>query len=407
MQPPELIPHLFRTMYGKLIAVLSASFGVAGMDAAGDIASETFLTAMETWPYKGVPPNPEAWLYTVARNKAINYLKRNQRLSYHLPEDIALPPAADLTQEFIRDSQLKLLFVLCHPDIAAEAQVCLSLRELCGFSIDEIAVALLSNKATINKRLFRARAVLRNKHLSLDWPGPDEVRKRLDVVLRTIYLLFSEGYYAEHGNKQVREDLCMEAIKLNQLLLTHPATATHESYALLALMCFHASRLASRTGSDGEVLLYDEQDKASWDSALIEQGFFHLRKAAGWQVVSKYYLEACIAYWHTVQEHVPDKWSSVLLLYDALVQLDPSPLVRLNRIYAVWKVQGTEVALQQAALFEWKQHLQYLLLVSKLHEQQQPLLAIHYLKLAIQQCKNTSTTLKLQHRLAVLEGNVH
>ncbi|HYM92816.1 MAG TPA: sigma-70 family RNA polymerase sigma factor, partial [Chitinophagaceae bacterium] len=230
MEQPELIPHLFRTEFSKIVAVLCKLFGISHMEIAEDIASETFLSALESWSYKGIPENPTAWLYTVAKNKARNYLRRNHlfrekiagqvKNSFSENQEIEI----DLSDKNITDSQLQMLFAICHPSISAEAQIGLSLRILCGFGIDEIANAFLTNKETINKRLFRAKEKLRLEKVQIipiqnDFLPEAEISIRLETVLTTLYLLFNEGYYSESRDAVLREDLCAEAMRLTRLLM--------------------------------------------------------------------------------------------------------------------------------------------------------------------------------------------
>jgi RNA polymerase sigma factor (sigma-70 family) len=207
MTQQELIPHLFRSEYRKIVAVLCRRFGFDQIETAEDIASDTFLTAAQNWAYSGAPPNPTAWLYSVAKNKAKNYLHRSATFDDKVAPRIldALPDPyeteIDLSPQNITDSQLQMMFAICHPSISSEAQIGLSLRILCGFGIDEIAEAFLSNKETINKRLFRAKEKLRQEKIRIEFPGEQEIGERLENVLTTIYLLFSEGYYSVSSNR--------------------------------------------------------------------------------------------------------------------------------------------------------------------------------------------------------------
>src|SRR5690242_19253910 len=247
MSEQQLIPHLFRTEFSKITSVLCKLFGIEHIEIAEDIASDTFLSAVETWSYKGLPQNPTAWLYTVAKNKAKNYLHHNnifiQKIApqiKHTSTDL-YENEIDLSEENITDSQLQMLFALCHPSIPVEAQTGLSLRILCGFGIEEIATAFLTNKETINKRLFRAREKLRQERVPIEWPSDEEIDDRLDAVLTTLYLLFNEGYYSESQENVLREELCFEAMRLTDMLLQNERTNLPKVNALLALMCFHAS----------------------------------------------------------------------------------------------------------------------------------------------------------------------
>ncbi|PPK87673.1 RNA polymerase sigma-70 factor (ECF subfamily) [Neolewinella xylanilytica] len=391
MEPRELIPHLFRREYGRIVSVLAGRFGVDHLDAAEDLASETFLTAMETWPYRGIPENPVAWLYTVARNKASNHLQRENLFREKiagqlLRESTVTEPDIDLSDRNITDHQLQMLFTVCHPSVPQSAQIALALRVLCGFGIDEIAAAFLTNKDTVNKRLHRAKRKLRDHAVQLEVPADARLAPRLESVLRTLYLLFSEGYYSERNDAIVRKELCLEAVRLTYLLLGNPSTDTHASNALLSLMCFHSSRLDARLSDAGEPVLYRDQDTTRWDTALIEKGFYYLQRASQWEVVSKYYLEASIAYWHTVQGDSREKWESVLSLYDALLTVDPTPLAQLNRLYALAKVRGNAAALREAEGLPLHDNHFYHLLLSELTEDTDPTAALESLRAAYRYC---------------------
>jgi len=359
MHHQELIPHLFRTEFRKIAAVLSKLFGVENLELAEDIASETFLSALENWPYKGIPENPVAWLYTVAKNKAKNHLQRNQvfaekvarQIKYSSPqkEEVEI----DLSEKNISDSQLQMLFALCHPSIPTEAQIGLSLRILCGFGIEEIANAFLTNKETINKRLFRAKEKLRTEKvkivpITIGIISQEEINSRLETVLTTLYLLFNEGYYSESQDTILREDLCAEALRLADLLIGNEQTDQPNVRALFALMCFHSSRFKARKNEKEEMILYQDQDETLWDQQLIARGTYHLHRASQGTKISKYHLEATIAYWNTQKADTKEKWESILQLYNRLLQLEYSPVAALNRTYALAKARGKREAIIEA-----------------------------------------------------------
>ena len=297
MQQNELIPHLFRTEFRKITSVLCKLVGIEHIEIAEDIAGENFLSAMETWSYKGMPENPTAWLYTVAKNKAKNYFHRQQVFTGKIAPQIKITQSAseeieiDLSDKNITDSQLQMLFAICHPSIATEAQIGLSLRILCGFGIDEIAHALLSNKEAISKRLQRAKEKLRQEKVKIEFPGHEEIEERLTTVLTTLYLLFNEGYYSESNDTVLREDLCLEAMRLTYLLIENELTNQPPVNALLALMCFHASRFAARKNVNGAIILYDDQDESLWDNELIAKGAYYFKQAAQGNTISKYQIK--------------------------------------------------------------------------------------------------------------------
>jgi len=351
MKQQELIPHLFRTEYRKIVSVLCKRFGFAEIEVAEDITSETFITAAQTWGIKGIPPNPVAWLYNVAKNKAKNHLHRESLFDNKIAAEVRSNSAEeyeleiDLSPQNISDSQLQMMFAICHPSIAPEAQVGLSLRILCGFGIDEIAEAFLSNKETINKRLFRAKEKLREANIKIELPTVAEIDERLDAVLTTIYLLFNEGYYSVNKNQTIRKDLCLEAMRLCYMLIENKKTNKSHVNALMALMCFHTSRFDARIDINGEHILYEEQDTSLWNADLISKGGYFLNCAAIGDRLSKYHLEATIAFWSTQQADTKEKWENVLQLYNLLLQIEYSPVAALNRTFALSKANGKNEAI--------------------------------------------------------------
>jgi RNA polymerase sigma-70 factor (ECF subfamily) len=374
MPEQEFIPHLFRTEFSKITSVLCKLFGIEHIEIAEDIASDTFLSAMETWSYKGLPPNPVAWLYTVAKNKAKNQLHHNAIFTQKIVPEIKNTSAGmqedeiDLSEKNITDSQLQMLFALCHPSIPAEAQIGLSLRILCGFGIDEIANAFLTNKETINKRLFRAKEKLRVEKVQIEFPPAAEINKRLETVLTTLYLLFNEGYYSESKNSVLREDLCLEAMRLMYLLVENEQTNLPAVNALLSLMCFHASRFPARKNENGELVLYEEQDENLWDKQLIEKGIYFLHQSSRGDAITKYHLEAGIAYWHTIKADTKEKWENILQLYNRLLQMEYSPVAALNRTFALSKTNGNMAAIAEAEKLQLNNNHYYYTLLGELYK---------------------------------------
>jgi RNA polymerase sigma factor (sigma-70 family) len=368
-----ILPHLFRREFGKMVAVLSRSFGLEHAEVAEDIASETFLAALESWPYRGVPPNPTAWLYAIAKNKVRNFLRRDQlfatKIVPMLKPGMVEPFEIDLSEKNITDSQLQMLFAVCHPSLSAEGSICLALRTLCGFGIDEIATAFLTNKETINKRLFRAREKLRDERAGIGFPPEAELGKRLDTVLLMLYLLYNEGYYSESQDAVLREDLCAEAMRLVSLLLDNPSTDVPGVHALFALMCFHASRFPARKDANGEMILYADQDEELWDQGLIGKGAWHLHQASQGDVLSRYHLEASIAYWHTVKKDGPEKWSTILQLYNRLLTVAYSPVAALNRTFAVAKARSKAEAIVEAEKLGLTDNPYYYALLGELYRE--------------------------------------
>jgi len=374
MEQQALIPHLFRTEFGKITAVLCKLFGIQHVEIAEDVVSETFLAALETWTYKGIPENPTAWLYAVAKNKARNYIHRDQifitKIVPVIKEDLSglEEIEIDLSEKNITDSQLQMIFAICHPSISAEAQIGLALRILCGFGIDEIADALLSNKEAINKRLFRARGKLRLEKVKIELPNETEINKRLETVLTTLYLLFNEGYYSASSDKVLREDLCKEAMRLTYMLTENEHTNLPAVNALLSLMSFHASRFEARKDEKGEMVLYQDQDETLWNQALISKGAYFLHRASTGTNLSKYHLEAGIAYWHTIKADTKEKWQHILQLFDRLLEIEHSPIAALNRAYAFSKVYGKKEAIIEAERLDLPDNHFYFTLLGELYQ---------------------------------------
>jgi RNA polymerase sigma factor (sigma-70 family) len=402
MEKDELIPKLFKTEYRKIISVLCKLFGITHIEIAEDITNDTFLLASETWGLKGIPENPTAWLYTVAKNKTKDYFKRNKIFSEKIISDIKHNQKlieefeVDLSKENITDSQLKMIFAICNPIIPAESQIGLSLRILCGFGIDEIADAFLTNKETINKRLFRAKEILRTENIKIELPNEIEIKQRLETVLATIYLLFNEGYHSKTQKAQIRKELCLEAMRLNYFLIENEATNKPIVNALMALMCFHSSRFEARTNQLGEQILYEQQNKNLWNNELIEKGNHYLIESAKGQKITKYHLEASIAYWHCTQIENVTKWENILQLYNQLLQIEYSPIAALNRTYALSKVIGNEKAIKEALKLDLNENHFYHSLIGNLYTNFDAKKAIkHYaIALTLAKSKNDKSTIE-------------
>ena len=411
MNKDKVLPHLFRTEYRKLIAVLYRHFGFEHPEIAEDIASDTFLTAAETWGLKGLPDNPTAWLYTVARNKAKDYLKHGniftQKVSSVIQTGEAYLPVTeiDLSDKSIKDSQLQMMFAICHPAITAEAQIGLALRILCGFGIDEIAGAFLSNKETINKRLFRAKEKLREEKVKIEFPESKAISSRLDNVLKTLYLLFNEGYYSSSGNATLRKELCLEVMRLNYLLIENKLFNLPEVCALLSLMCFHASRFEARMDENGEMVRYDEQDTSLWNEELIEKGKQYLSKASKGDKITKYHIEATIAYWHTIKADTPEKWDNILQLYNRLLITEYSPMAALNRTYAVSKVKGNAEAIIEAEKLQLNGNHLYHILLGSLYKDTDMQKAKQHLQTALKLAKTVAEKKQIKKDLDKLEAS--
>lgn len=373
MAQPPLLPSLFRTEYQKIVSVLSHLFGIDHIETAEDIVSETFLAATESWSVNGLPENPTAWLYTVAKNKTRNYLKHHAIFQQKVAVDLKYNAAKteeveiDLSPRNINDSQLAMIFTVCNPVIAKDAQVALALNLLCGFGTQEIADAFLTNKEVVYKRLQRAKEKLREAEIRIEQPSVKDIGNRLETVLTTLYLLFSEGYYSTSQNTTLRKDLCAEAMRLTQLLAENALTDQPPVNALLALMCFHASRFDARTDQYGEMVLYEDQDETLWNRELTDKGRYYLIQAANGNKISRFHLEAGIAYWHTIKEDDPLKWKNILELYNELIILEYSPMAALNRTFALSKVNGKREAIKEAGKLQLTDNLFYYALLGHLY----------------------------------------
>jgi RNA polymerase sigma factor (sigma-70 family) len=351
---PQPLKELFQKEFAKMVAVISNLFGLQHIEIAEDIVSDTFLTAAEEWEKNGLPENPAAWLYIVAKRKTIHLFRREKTLHSKILPALTAEHAGpietgnidiDFSPAHIRDSQLQMLFAVCNPTIAGEAQIGLALRILCGFGIDEIAEAFFTNKETINKRLFRAKEKLRSGNIRLELPPHPEIPARLDNVLHIIYLLFSEGHYSRTQNRTLQKELCWEAMRIGTLLTEFELTNTPTTNALLALMFFHASRFNARLTTDEADVLYEQQDERLWDKAMIQQGMHYLERSAQGNEITSYHLEARIAFWHCIKEDTKEKWEEILQLYNQLLMINYSPAVALNRTFALYKANGRDEAL--------------------------------------------------------------
>jgi len=409
MEQTELIPNLFRTEYRKIVSVLCKLFGIDHIEIAEDIVSDTFLLASELWGLKGLPENPAAWLYTVAKNKTKDYLKRNTLFAQNIAKEIKYTATTseeieiDLSVKNITDSQLAMMFVVCHPCNAAEAQIGLALNLLCGFGVDEIANAFLTNKTAIYKRLQRAKEKLRIEKIKVEQPTTSEINDRLPAVLTTLYLLFNEGYYSSSQNTTLRKDLCLEAMRLTYMLIENEQLNKPAANALLSLMCFHSSRFDSRLNPHGEIVLYQDQDTDLWNQELIEKGEYFLNQASEGDTLSKYHLEAGIAYWHTIKADTEKKWESILQLYNHLLLIEYSPIAALNRTYALAKARGKKEAIIEAEKINLTGHHLYHSLLGELYTGIDNTIAIAHFNNALALTKSTADKLIISNKILKLK----
>lgn len=333
-----------------MVAILTGLYGPHRLQMAEDVVQEALIRALKTWPFSGTPENPAAWLLRTAKNLAIDQLRREKNF-HEKQSKIVAEFNADKTRETedesgFQDDSLRLMFVCCHPALPQEIQSALALKTLCGFSPAEIAKAFLISEAAVSKRLTRARQRIKELALPFSVPEMSELPARLDAVLRTLYLLFNEGYKASAGDRLVREDLCLEAIRLAEQLTMHPATRTPRTHALLALMLLSAARMPTRTDDSGNLLRLHEQNRAAWDKILILRGIQQLRLSGTGDAISQYHLEAGIAACHSTSPDVDaTDWGRILGLYDQLIRLTDSPVVSLNRTVAIAHVHGPQAGM--------------------------------------------------------------
>jgi len=354
-EPRALVEHFYRHEFGRLVAVLTRSFGARRLDLIEDVAQTALAQALETWSRRGVPEDPAGWLHRTARNLAIDAWRREQTHARALPrlaneaERDAEPPEARFADE-IGDEPLRLLFICCHEAVPVESRVAFALRTLCGFSTAEIARGLLATEANVQKRIERAKARLRDLDIDFDALAAPQLRARLDAVLAVIYLLFSQGCHATHADAPIRRDLCDEARRLARMLVDHPVGDVPSANALLALMCFHAARFDARVGLDGGLVPFEQQDRSTWNWADAREGMAWLAKSASGDELTRYHLEAGVAWEHCRAPTFEDTdWGRIAELYDALDRVAPSPIHALNRAVAEFHLRGPQAGLDHLA----------------------------------------------------------
>jgi RNA polymerase sigma-70 factor, ECF subfamily len=342
----ELVDRLFRRESGRAIATLIRVLG--DFDLAEDAVQEAFVVAMQVWPERGIPDNPGAWITTTARNKAIDRLRRERRLSEKQDELRALAPPESQEDELaeeeplITDDRLRLIFTCCHPALAPDAQIALTLRTLGGLSTEEIARAFLVPETTMAQRLVRAKRKIKTAKIPYEVPPDHELPDRLGSVLSSLYLIFNEGYSATWDEALVRRELSGEAIRLGGVL-ARLMPDEPEVLGLLALMMLQDSRREARVAESGEMVLLAEQDRSLWDSREIETGLRLLDRAGRMGIAGPYLLQAAIAAEHAKADD-PDQtdWRRISDLYGVLAQAQPSPIVELNRAVALSMAEGPE-----------------------------------------------------------------
>lgn len=365
-QASQVVEHFFRHETGRLHGALIRMMGPENLTLAEDVAQEAMLRALRTWSIGGFPANPSAWITRVAMNLARDAL-RHRRMSYgkepeiitHLEQTISSPNEIAVSENQIQDDSLRLLFLCCHPVISLDSQVVLALKVLCGFSTAEIARAFMSSEPAIEKQLTRTKQRIKNADIGFEIPEGETLSDRLDGVLAALYLLFNEGYKASAGERLLREELSAEAIRLTSLLVAHPAGRTSRSHALLAFMLLTSARFPSRLDEEGALLRLDDQDRSKWNQAFIERGLVHLSEAAQGDELSEYHLQAGIAACHcTAPDFASTDWSRILVHYDELYRIRPSPVVALNRAVVIGQLRGPQAGLEAIAVMPQRDRLE-------------------------------------------------
>jgi RNA polymerase sigma-70 factor (ECF subfamily) len=347
-----LLEHLFRQQAGRITSHLTRLLGPWRLDLAEESVQEAMLRALRTWPDQGIPDNPAAWLFRAAHNAAIDTLRHHRivedKQGALLTELNRLASASGDDpgmEEQLRDDELRMIFMCCHPEIAPESRVALSLKTVGGFGVREIARAFFSDERAIAQRLVRAKRQIREQRLTLSLPGDAELHSRLGSVLETIYFIFSEGYASHGGEDLTRQDLCFEALRLGRLV-SSSSLATPSVHALVALMALQAARLPARIDEAGDLVLLEDQDRSKWDQHLMALGFQHFDLSMSGGLLSEYHVQSAIAATYTRSGGLNAvDWPVILAMYDQLVEMNASPVVALNRAVALARVHGPERAL--------------------------------------------------------------
>jgi RNA polymerase sigma factor (sigma-70 family) len=395
----KLSEDLFRHESGKMTAVLTKMFGTENLDLAEDVVQETFIAAMKVWPLKGIPENPSGWLFTTAKNKAIDVLRRNRftrRFDFSDPdrkllesEYTLMASAEKIMNESVTDDLLRMMYACCHPQIAQENQIILILKTLCGFSTSEIAKAFLMTEANVTKKLYRTKEFFRENKIRPEFPREDEIFSRAEAVLRAIYLIYNEGYNATDNEEWIRKDLVDHSMYLCRLLAGNDKTKSPEVYAAMALMCFHSSRMSSRIDENGDIVLLACQDRSKWNRNLIDEGNYFMNKAATGERITSYHVEAAIAYEHCVAGSFDEtNWQAILSYYDILAAIQPGSVVALHRMAVIHKVYGATHTLNEIEKSvykeEWERNYIYYSLLGDIYAEIAPEEAIRNYRKAIE-----------------------
>lgn len=349
----DIADHFFRHEAGNLRAALTRVLGMAYLDVCEDVIQEAMYRALTKWSVGGIPPNPSGWIFRTAHNVAIDLIRRDklftdkaEQITAHLRRYYETEPSEALEEE-IADNLLRMVFTCCHPELSEESRLVLTLKVVCSFHNKEIASALLKKRDAVERMVSRGKQKLQQLIDLENPPAGSDLQRRLTDVLRVVYLLFNEGYKASSGPQLIKEQLCLEAIRLARLLSEHPATALPATHALTALLLFHAARFPGRVNAEGQLLLLQAQDRREWDRDVIRDAQGYLNRASMGEQLSEYHLLAGIAACHAfAPDYGSTDWNLILDLYDQLVAGHRSPVVLLNRVVAVLQARGPAAAEQ-------------------------------------------------------------
>lgn len=409
----KTINHLFRQESGKMTAVLVKIFGTENIEMAEDVIQDSMITAIEKWEKNGLPDNPTAWLYRVAKNKAIDIIRRKKHSStidFSDPEkqlltsEYTLAPTMEnyWQEEHIKDDFLAMMYACCHPDLSLENQITFILKSLCGFSTHEISKAFLTSEDTISKRIYRAKSYFRKHKIKPEIPSYKDIKPRTQAVLHTLYLMFNEGYNSSHSNELIRKDVISQAVFLTKALLEHKESQLPEAYALMALMYFHTSRIEGRLNALGNLVILKHQDRSKWDKELLHLGNYYMNKAAFGSKLSTYHIEAAIAYEHCIaKSYKTTNWTSIIGYYNMLYNLTLDPVVYLNRCLVVLELDGPFKALKELDHIKddpfLKNYYLYYAIMGSIYQQ------IHLNKQAITHFKQAMTLTKSAAEIGLLQ----
>lgn len=401
------LDHLFRHATAQVVAALARALGQDRLDIAEEATQDAAVKALEVWRYRGVPANPRGWLYRTARNRALDLLRREASYAGKLE---LLPPAEDAAPTALfDDAELALVFLCCHPRLSVDARLTLTLKLAGGFTVEEIAAAFLAEPATIAQRIVRAKRTLAGVADVVELTDANDVAQRLDSVLESLYLLFNEGYDAHGGETLVRAELCTEAIRLVRLIVGDPRTALPHAQALLALMMFQASRLPARLDAGGEMVLLRDQDRTLWDRAMLAEAWQYFEACARGDRLTTWHVQAAIAATHAAApSYDATDWPTLLRLYDQYHELEPTPVVALNRAIARAHVHGPQEGMADALpLLEHPAMRRYYLLPATLAAFAEQLgdttAAASYYRAALRLPCNAVERRFLERRLALLQ----